>query len=62
MTTDKRGRENPIHQWGTPAPPAVDTAQIPNFLMQEPLHQLQLHRKRCQLHPLQLRILQLHRN
>eukprot|EP00957_Ditylum_brightwellii_P197490 15047083-Ditylum_brightwellii.AAC.1 len=36
MTTKKRGRENLIHQWGTPALPAVGTSQVPDFLTQEP--------------------------
>eukprot|EP00957_Ditylum_brightwellii_P173338 13197566-Ditylum_brightwellii.AAC.1 len=36
MTTKKRGRENLIHRWGTPAHPAVDTAPVPDFLSQDP--------------------------
>jgi len=36
MTTEKRGRENLIHRWGTPAHPAVGTAPVLDFLNQEP--------------------------
>eukprot|EP00957_Ditylum_brightwellii_P208408 15357272-Ditylum_brightwellii.AAC.1 len=35
MTTKRRGRENLIYQWGTPAIPAVGTAQVPDLLTQE---------------------------